>query len=177
MSSAMNVNRICAKVAAKSTSTVVMTSARGFAHNPKWLRDQTRAEENVQRLKRNLLDGTLVRKSTGVRRRIQKTFGTSILPPITERENVVFKPYTTPDVESWIFNAGRERVGIVPLDKSVYDADVSRTDIIHTVVNWQRACARQGTHMSMNRHEMSGSTRKYRAQKGTGTCRVGKMFV
>jgi len=167
MSRAINMNRVCASVA--HSVAPIYTSARGFAHNPKWLREQTRAADNIQRLKQNLLDGTLVRKSTGVRRRILKTYGTSVLPPITEQENVVFQPYTTPDVESWIFNIKRERVGILPLDKSVYDADVSRTDIIHTVVNWQRDCARQGTHKSMNRHEMSGTTRKYRRQKGTGT--------
>jgi len=49
-----------------------------------------------------------------------------------------------------------------------------RTDMVHRVVVWQRACARGfASRGTKDRGEVRGSTRKLYAQKGTGNARVG----
>ncbi|MCY3878268.1 MAG: 50S ribosomal protein L4 [Rhodobacteraceae bacterium] len=48
-----------------------------------------------------------------------------------------------------------------------------RADILHRVVRWQRAKARQGTHKVKTRSETSYSGRKIYRQKGTGSARHG----
>ncbi len=48
-----------------------------------------------------------------------------------------------------------------------------RADILHRVVNWQRAKSRQGTHKAKTRSEGSYSGRKIWVQKKTGRARHG----
>ncbi|GGE83579.1 50S ribosomal protein L4 [Stappia taiwanensis] len=48
-----------------------------------------------------------------------------------------------------------------------------RTDLIHRVVRWQLAKRQAGTHKALQRSEISGTTKKFVRQKGTGGARHG----
>lgn len=48
-----------------------------------------------------------------------------------------------------------------------------RTDLIHRVVRWQLAKRQAGTHKTLGRSEVSGSTKKFVRQKGSGGARHG----
>ncbi len=48
-----------------------------------------------------------------------------------------------------------------------------RTDLIHRVVRWQLAKRQAGTHKSLQRSEVSGTTKKFVRQKGSGGARHG----
>lgn len=48
-----------------------------------------------------------------------------------------------------------------------------RADILHRVVNWQRAKAQAGTHSVLGKSDVSYSTKKIYRQKGTGGARHG----
>ena len=62
--------------------------------------------------------------------------------------------------------------GSVELPAAVFDARVN-VPLIHQVVVAQLAAARQGTHDTKNRGEVSGGGRKPYKQKGTGRARQG----
>lgn len=74
----------------------------------------------------------------------------------------------TIDVLGW----DKKKVGSVDLDASVFDIPV-KEEILQTVVRWQLACRRQGTHKAMTRGEVSGGGKKPFKQKGTGNARQG----
>lgn len=48
-----------------------------------------------------------------------------------------------------------------------------RTDLIHRVVRWQLAKRQAGTHKTLGRAEVTGSTKKFVRQKGSGGARHG----
>ncbi len=48
-----------------------------------------------------------------------------------------------------------------------------RTDLIHRVVRWQLAKRQAGTHKALARSEVSGTTKKFVRQKGSGGARHG----
>ncbi|ADZ70167.1 50S ribosomal protein L4 [Polymorphum gilvum] len=48
-----------------------------------------------------------------------------------------------------------------------------RTDLIHRVVRWQLAKRQAGTHKAKGRSEVSGTTKKFVRQKGSGGARHG----
>ncbi len=48
-----------------------------------------------------------------------------------------------------------------------------RTDLIHRVVRWQLAKRQAGTHKALQRAEISGTTKKFVRQKGSGGARHG----
>ncbi len=48
-----------------------------------------------------------------------------------------------------------------------------RTDLIHRVVRWQLAKRQAGTHKTLRRAEITGSTKKFVRQKGSGGARHG----
>lgn len=48
-----------------------------------------------------------------------------------------------------------------------------RTDLIHRVVRWQLAKRQAGTHKALQRSEVSGTTKKFVRQKGSGGARHG----
>lgn len=48
-----------------------------------------------------------------------------------------------------------------------------RTDLIHRVVRWQLAKRQAGTHKTLKRSEISGTTKKFVRQKGSGGARHG----
>ena len=60
----------------------------------------------------------------------------------------------------------------IELPDEIFGLD-PRTDILHRVVRWQRAKARQGTHKAKTRSETSYSKRKIYSQKKTGRARHG----
>ena len=71
-----------------------------------------------------------------------------------------------------VINLDAEETGEVELDEGVFGAE-PRRDILHRVVRWQRAKARQGTHKAKTRSETNYSRRKIYKQKGTGKARHG----
>lgn len=62
--------------------------------------------------------------------------------------------------------------GDITLNDNIFGITV-RTDIMHTVVNYQLAKRRSGNHKTKQRHEISGTGKKPHAQKGTGRARAG----
>lgn len=71
-----------------------------------------------------------------------------------------------------VFNTAHEKVGTVALDDAVFSAEV-KEHLFYTVVRWQLAARRQGTHNTKRRAEISGGGRKPWKQKGTGRARQG----
>lgn len=65
-------------------------------------------------------------------------------------------------------------VGEIDLRDDIFGVDV-RPDILHSMVRWQLAKARQGTHQAKGLSDVSGSTRKPFKQKGTGRARQGRI--
>lgn len=74
----------------------------------------------------------------------------------------------TVDVLGW----DKKKVGSVELDASIFEIPVKK-EILQTVVRWQLACRRQGTHKAKTRGEVSGGGKKPFKQKGTGNARQG----
>lgn len=74
----------------------------------------------------------------------------------------------TVDVLNW----DKKKVGSVDLDAGVFGITV-KEEILQTVVRWQLACRRQGTHKAKTRGEVSGGGKKPFKQKGTGNARQG----
>lgn len=71
-----------------------------------------------------------------------------------------------------VLNWKKEKVGTVDLDADVFNVEVKK-DLLQTVVHWQLACRRQGTHMVKSRSFVSGGGKKPFKQKGTGNARQG----
>ncbi|MBM3567006.1 MAG: 50S ribosomal protein L4, partial [Alphaproteobacteria bacterium] len=65
-----------------------------------------------------------------------------------------------------------KKAGSIDLDDAVFGVEVRR-DILTRAVNWQLNKRRAGTHAVKHRGEVSGTTRKPFAQKGTGRARQG----
>jgi large subunit ribosomal protein L4 len=74
----------------------------------------------------------------------------------------------TVDVLSW----ENKKVGSVELNSAVFEIPV-RKEILHSIVRWQLAGRRQGTHKAKTRGEVSGGGKKPFKQKGTGNARQG----
>ena len=66
----------------------------------------------------------------------------------------------------------QKEVGSVELSDGVFGAEVRR-DILHSVVRWQLAGRRRGTHQAKTRAMVSGGGAKPFKQKGTGNARQG----
>ena len=62
--------------------------------------------------------------------------------------------------------------GSIELDDAIFGLE-PRADILHRVVNWQRAKAQAGTHSTLGKSDVSYSTKKIYRQKGTGGARHG----
>jgi len=67
-----------------------------------------------------------------------------------------------------------KKAGSVELRDSLFDVQTN-IPLIHQVVTAQLAAARQGTHKTKNRGEVSGAGRKPFKQKGTGRARQGSI--
>lgn len=73
-----------------------------------------------------------------------------------------------------VINTKGEQVSSLDLSDNVF-AQPARPDLAHRVVVWQLAKKRQGTHSTLSRKEVSGSTKKLFRQKGTGRARKGSI--
>ncbi len=73
-----------------------------------------------------------------------------------------------------VVNLDNKKVGSVKLSADIFERSV-RKDILQTVVKWQLAKRRQGTHKAKTRAEVSGGGIKPYKQKGTGNARRGSI--
>jgi large subunit ribosomal protein L4 len=71
-----------------------------------------------------------------------------------------------------VYNRQGESVGTVEVDPQEFGGEVNR-QLLHDVVLMHLANQRAGTHSTLRRGEVAGSTRKLFRQKGTGNARVG----
>ena len=71
-----------------------------------------------------------------------------------------------------VISLDNSKVGKADLNPEVFEVPV-RKDLMHTVVKWQLAKRRQGTHKAKTRTEVSGGGAKPYKQKGTGNARRG----
>lgn len=77
-------------------------------------------------------------------------------------------------MKATVKNLNNEAVGEIDLDEAVFGAPV-RADILHRMVRWQLAKRRAGTHKTKGISEISGTTKRPYAQKGTGRARQGSL--
>lgn len=73
-----------------------------------------------------------------------------------------------------VLNAEGAKTGSVELPAEIFDAQVNLA-LMHQVVVAQLAAARQGTHKTKTRGEVSGGGKKPYRQKGTGRARQGSL--
>jgi large subunit ribosomal protein L4 len=73
-----------------------------------------------------------------------------------------------------VIGAGGTTTGTVDLPADIFDAQAN-IPLMHQVVVAQLAAARQGTHKTKRRGEVSGGGRKPYKQKGTGRARQGSI--
>jgi large subunit ribosomal protein L4 len=73
-----------------------------------------------------------------------------------------------------VLGADGKKAGSVELPAALFDVKTN-IPLIHQVVVAQRAAARQGTHATKTRGDVSGSGRKPFKQKGTGNARQGSI--
>jgi large subunit ribosomal protein L4 len=71
-----------------------------------------------------------------------------------------------------VYNRQGDTVGTVEIDPAEFGGEVNR-QLLHDVVLMHLANQRAGTHSTLRRGEVAGSTRKLFRQKGTGNARVG----
>jgi large subunit ribosomal protein L4 len=71
-----------------------------------------------------------------------------------------------------VLNWKKEKVGQVDLAAEVFETPVKK-ELLHSVVHWQLASRRQGTHMTKTKGFVSGGGKKPFKQKGTGNARQG----
>lgn len=67
-----------------------------------------------------------------------------------------------------------KKVGDIDLSEAVFGLP-PRADILHRMVNWQRAKRRSGNHKTKGISEVSGTGKKPFAQKGSGRARAGSL--
>ncbi|MFV9876174.1 MAG: 50S ribosomal protein L4 [Rickettsiales endosymbiont of Dermacentor nuttalli] len=73
-----------------------------------------------------------------------------------------------------VLNLENKVVGEIQLSQEIFNLP-NREDILHRVVEWQRAKKRAGTHKTKSVGEVSGTTKKPYKQKGTGHARQGSL--
>src|SRR5438445_9691053 len=71
-----------------------------------------------------------------------------------------------------VYNRQGESVGTVDIDPEEFGGTINR-QLLHEVVLMYLANQRAGTHHTLRRGEVAGSTKKLFRQKGTGNARVG----
>lgn len=71
-----------------------------------------------------------------------------------------------------VTNWKKEKVGSVDLASDIFEVEV-KNDVLHSVVRWQLASRRQGTHSTKTKGLVSGGGKKPFKQKGTGSARQG----
>jgi large subunit ribosomal protein L4 len=71
-----------------------------------------------------------------------------------------------------VYNRQGDSVGTVQVDPDEFGGEVNK-QLLHDVVLMHLANQRAGTHSTLRRGEVAGSTKKLFRQKGTGNARVG----
>src|SRR5579871_3421023 len=71
-----------------------------------------------------------------------------------------------------VYNGRGDSVGTVQVDPAEFGGKVNK-QLLHDVVLMHLANQRAGTHSTLRRGEVAGSTKKLFRQKGTGNARVG----
>src|SRR5437870_12283207 len=71
-----------------------------------------------------------------------------------------------------VVNGQGEPVGTVDIDPAEFGGKINR-QLLHDVVIMYLANQRAGTHSTLRRGEVAGSTKKVFRQKGTGNARIG----
>ena len=71
-------------------------------------------------------------------------------------------------------NLQNAEVGQIELADAIYGLEL-RSDILHRVVNWQRAKSQTGNHKTKGISEIQGTSKKPFKQKGTGNARQGSL--
>jgi large subunit ribosomal protein L4 len=71
-----------------------------------------------------------------------------------------------------VVNAEGQTVGTVEVDPAEFGGSINK-QLLHEVILMYRANQRAGTHSTLRRGEVAGSTKKLFRQKGTGNARVG----
>ncbi|MFO0815466.1 MAG: 50S ribosomal protein L4 [Gemmatales bacterium] len=71
-----------------------------------------------------------------------------------------------------VLNTKGEPVGAVEIDPADFGGSINK-QLLHDVVVMHQANQRAGTHSTLRRGEVAGSTKKLFRQKGTGNARVG----
>src|SRR5438477_3015604 len=71
-----------------------------------------------------------------------------------------------------VYNRQGESVGKVEIDPAEFGGKINK-QLLHEVVLMYLANQRAGTHSTLRRGEVAGSTKKLFRQKGTGNARVG----
>ena len=89
--------------------------------------------------------------------------GTSVVARVTEY---------TDAISVKIVNRAGVEVGSISIDPKDFGGKISR-QLMHEVVVMHRANQRAGTHSTLRRGEVAGSTKKLFRQKGTGNARAG----
>jgi large subunit ribosomal protein L4 len=91
-----------------------------------------------------------------------------------EKKTATKKPAAkaSTDLNCKVLGLDGKEVGNFALSPDIFGAKV-RQGIVQATVRWQRACARQGTHSTLNKGEIEGGNRKPWRQKGTGRARAG----
>ena len=75
-------------------------------------------------------------------------------------------------MEAKIFNQSGAEVGTIQLDDHIFGIEPN-VPVMHQAMVRQNANARMGTHYTLGRGDVAGSTRKLFRQKGTGRARQG----
>ena len=73
-----------------------------------------------------------------------------------------------------VFSIEGKKTGSIELNDSIFNIEPN-DHAIYLDVKLYQANQRQGTHKAKDRGEVSGSTRKLKRQKGTGTARAGSI--
>ena len=71
-----------------------------------------------------------------------------------------------------VYNRQGDSVGTVEVDPAEFGGEINK-QLLHDVVLMHLANQRAGTHSTLRRGEVAGSTKKLFRQKGTGNARVG----
>ena len=73
-----------------------------------------------------------------------------------------------------LVNQKHEKVGTIELAEEVFAAPVKK-HLLTEIVNWQRASRRAGTHCTLTKADVNGTTKKPFPQKGRGMARQGSL--
>jgi large subunit ribosomal protein L4 len=75
-------------------------------------------------------------------------------------------------MQATLYNQAGAQIGTIDLDDYIFGIEPN-VPVMHQMMVMQQANARQGTHSTLTRGEVRGSTRKLYRQKGTGRARQG----